>query len=553
MSFFYVIENMADMIVWSLVLQLIIERQLSSLTIDIDADSSHLATTGQPVHFIVSMVTTSRSNRSLQVWYGDGHSDVVSLADTNSPRLVLAGNGKEMEIIASYGEGCRLLVDFQYVYEVEGLYRPKVAVFEDGLYDRIDKVDEKERTHVLNNYSKFELQFDESFGEYETDELNSDEPELGVIGNLTGELEADILVLSEITAIRVYTSHVARCEEPLEIKSQISSTLNVTFYWTIERIIDNDAIVQHKENFYNVDEDLESVENSETDLVLIFDKNTTEENLVYMFAHVGAYVVTVKARNAVSSIIGSIDVVVQCPIEGLVAKCSDEYIRTGAELVCYARVQRGSNVIFHWSIEGIETKSYTQFENHTSTIGHRFKSSGIYDITLRAMNNISKSYFEVESAINVQDPIRRIKVVKKSPNLVGYVTKILAFYEPKCCGLYSLDVEFDFDFGDGREYYPCNDQVCFDSCNDRYCLSQAGYVFQQTGTHEVTVFAYNEVSEITLIVEVEIFNGLDNVTVLVVDMPIAGSLTRFMVMENGQYIHFNSFSSVINCNNLEIH
>ncbi|XP_053374214.1 polycystin-1-like [Mercenaria mercenaria] len=524
---------------------LVIQRQFSNLTIDLHPASEDIVAVDQPVHFIVSLITTSRSNRSLQVWYGEGHSNIVSLADTKSPRLVLAGNGKEMEIIASYGEGCRLLVEFYYTYKTEGVYKPKVAVYEnrklkdpDRHFHDSNKEEGQQIKHLPEADTVLERSRSESAESFEHAAVagvgDDSDKKIGaeylekLNNDLSEELGRGILVLSEIFGARIHTARVARCEEPLEINLLVSSVLNISIHWHIYRIADEYVDDEGTNiDMYDVEEYSENVIPEEKDLVLFLEKKTSETSLVYVFQQVGAYFIRARVRNAISSIETSFDVIVQCPIEELTATCFDEYIESGAELTCAATVQRGSDIVFHWSIEGIETKTYTQFENHTSVVRHRFKSSGIYDISLQAMNNVSKGYFEVETPVHVQDPIKSIKVLKKSPNLLGNLTEVLAIYQPKCC-LYYLDVEFEFDFGLGRENYALN------NCDEQLCWGQAGHIFYETGTHEVIVYAYNDVSQISKTVEVQIYAELDDITVDVLGEPVAGSPTRFVVLQNGK-------------------
>ena len=498
------------------------------------------------MHFLVSVITTSRSNRSLQVWYGDHHSNIVSLADTTSPRLVLEGDGKDMEIIASYGEGCRLLVEFYYTYRTEGIFKPSVAVFKDkDIYDisakRRDSVDVgKDETqldiiHTQRVHSEFDMivelyEYSRDPGHVDKEEKIKVQDEHVDNADLSEDLSRNILVLSKLTGARIYTSRVARCNELVEMNLLIPSVLNVSVHWHIYRIVDDIDDSEEMLPTESTDENisLSEVTDNSKDLVLYFDKKTQDTSLVYMLKQVGAYLITVEVRNAISNAKTSFDVFVQCPIEGLTASCSRVFIPRGSELECMATVQRGSDIVFHWYIEGIETNTYTQFENHTSVVRHVFKSSGIYDISLQATNNVSKSYYEVESPVHVQNRIKNIKVLKESPNLLGNVTEFLGIYQPKCCGLYYLNVEFDFDFGYGREKNEVND------CDDRLCWGKARHIFNQVGTHKVTVYAYNDVSQVSKIVHVQIYPALDNITVEVVGDPVAGSPARFVVLQNGK-------------------
>ena len=111
-------------------LQIVVSRRLSDLSIDLDPRSGSIATTDTPLWYTISMVTTSRDNLYLLVWYGDGRNNFVSLSDTDGPALILSGNGKDMEIVADYGDGCELMVEFSYLYAVEGLFKPRVAIFD---------------------------------------------------------------------------------------------------------------------------------------------------------------------------------------------------------------------------------------------------------------------------------------------------------------------------------------------------------------------------------------------------------------------------------------
>lgn len=521
--------------------QLVVQKQFGNLTFDLDPASDHIAAIGQPMHFILSLLTTSRKDRSLQVWYGNGQSNTVLLEDAKSPRLILTGDGKEMEIIASYGEGCRLWVEFQYTYDTEGLYRPKIAVFEN-----------KEQIEEEKDLEKFEgavassdvtaNQLTMNYGLYKYSPSTTQESNnVGSppVDGLNEELETELLVLSEISDARIRTFRVARCQEPQEIRLLVSSVLNVSVHWHIYRIVDDDGFETRADSYlYESNEytdnklsDNKSSDNKlsdESDLILVYEEQSSMTTIVFTFAQVGDYIVKATIHNAISSLETMFDILVQCPIENMVANCTDEFVQTGAYVTCSASVQKGSDMVFYWSIEGIMLETYTQFENHTSSVRHRFKLPGVYDISVQARNNISESYFEVETPVRVQDAIKIVKVLKKPAYLIGTFAEVWAIYELKYIGLYDLDVNFGFDFGLGRENYGHG------RCDESQCWEQAGYVFEETGTHELIVYAHNHVSEIAVTTEVHIFAGLDNITVLATEDTAAGNPVRFVVLQNGK-------------------
>lgn len=108
---------------------MVVPKVLTDLEIMLHPDSLPVATINDSVNFVVSVLTTSRVHYVLELHYGDTNKDVVPIQDTNTSGLVLHGNGKDMDIIASYGEGCRLVVEFQYMYAREGSYKPSVTIF----------------------------------------------------------------------------------------------------------------------------------------------------------------------------------------------------------------------------------------------------------------------------------------------------------------------------------------------------------------------------------------------------------------------------------------
>lgn len=479
------------------------DRQLRDLTIDLDTASSSLASVGEQIQFIVSMVTTSRYNHSLQVWYGDGKNNIFSLTDTDSPKLVLAGDGKEMDIVASYGEGCQLLVEFQYGYNTRGYYKPKVALYRDASDDYLG-LDEFNDTNnmMLNENASITLQAD-----------------------LVQELNSSILVLPELTDLIIYAPSVLACKDEAEIQVHLPTTFNVSIQWTIYKVINEMNEFDSDTSTVNADIGDRHVDYMD-DFHIILGKSNSDTKLNYVFNQTGMYLINVKAGNAISSVENEVYLFVQCPIYGLQAKCMDDIIVTGEELICYAQVEHGSHVEFQWDVIGEDTMSFIQSENYTSIFHHRFTKPGVYDIELNASNHINSTIILVKSSIFVEDIITDFKVLMHSRHLVGKLIDIIALYEKP--NIYTLPVRFLWNS------MPCDNDPCRQACYDEMCVAKNFFVFHTTGIHNVTIQAYNGVSNLTKVVEIETFPGLDNVEVELVNIPTVYSPTRFLMKENGR-------------------
>ena len=449
---------------------MVIARVLKDLELILHPDSNPVTSTNDPIDFIVSVTTTSRSNIFLKVDYGDNVTNIVPIKDTNTSGLVLHGDGKEMDIIANYGEGCRLMVEFQYLYKAEGNFKPVIT--------------------IIKNSSDVVLLHD-----------FEEEKEI-VLAGLYTELKDDILVLKEINVVRIESERVSKCNQNAEFILQYVPIFNLSVFWTIATLDDETDVV--------IDEIL-----------------SASLYLAYKFGIAGAYTVSAEVSNALSSAHVTTNIVIQCPVKGLMVTCSEEFIPTGGELNCIAEVESGTNVAFLWLLEGPVDSTYVFYENYTSVLRTKLSNAGVYDITVHAANNVSTSYLEVEPSIEVQDPIDHIIVYKVSRTLLGNTTDFVGVYHPTNRHV-NYYCSFDFDFGEGRKNIPNT------ICEDWRCYVRTSYLFPTPGYHKVLVYAYNEVSEAVEEVEVWIIPGLDKITANIIEMPVVGQPVRFLLKENGR-------------------
>lgn len=497
------------------------------------------------MHFVVSMETTSRQNRYLQVWYGDGHSNTVSLEDTESPKLVLLGNGKEMEIVASYGEGCNLTVEFQYIYEIEGAFNAKAEVYEsiEGICNKhdIEETEENLEDQGARYLDPDLFSFEYSEWEEESQEENCRKK------NIEAELHRDILVLQEIKGVKIHSARMGKCDSMFTIQAEVLSRVNISFHWTIHRITEDGTELNEPDRdddiFFNLfNDELETEKelpvDTSNDLELIVEKDTLEPGLNIHFDKYGMYVVTVTVENALSKAEGSTNFVIQCPILGLYASCSELTIPTNSYLDCEATIDEGSDVNFQWfivvksekSVERIEKVNYDNFEG-SSILQYKVTKPRNFELAVIAQNNVSDKIFS-NLAISVQEPVKNAKVLKNSDTLLGNETPFAIIYlyprNGQSVSLYN-QLQFGYDFGNGFQWteHGCRDE-------NEFCYAQTRHTFETAGKHNVQVFVSNDVSEYTETVEVWVLRGLEEVTAEVVGKAVAGQPTRFIVLEDGK-------------------
>ena len=471
---------------------MVVPKVLKDLEIQLHPDSLPMATINDSVNFIVSVLTSTRVDYVMELVYGDNNKDVIPIKDTNTSGLVLHGDGKDMDIIASYGEGCILVVEFQYMFAREGSFKPSITIHKNKPFSPDENVGaDKENKREVNKNSVKENNLPEKYDK------------------LYAELEQDIFIVQEIAGLRLESERIAKCYADTKFTLQFASEFNLTVIWTIHALDDNE------------------------DDVLLDEISLNSLHLIYKFTIAGAYLVTAKATNIMSAASVSTNIMIQCPLKGLTVTCQEDFIQTDNTIECKAEVISGTDIVFFWLLEGPEEfeSKHVFYENYTSVLKTRLTIPGMYDIRVHAGNNISSSFYDIEPPIIVLDPIDNIIVYKTSKTLLGNLTEIGAVYKPSNNHV-NYDCNFDFDFGDGRKH------IVDTVCEGWNCYVWTSHRFATPGKHKVLVYGYNEISEVVEEVEVWIIPGLDNVTVDVLEPAVAGQPVRFIVKENGKLYIF---------------
>ncbi|KAH3720585.1 hypothetical protein DPMN_063485 [Dreissena polymorpha] len=479
------------------------------------------------------MVTTSRTNRFLQVTYGDGHSSKVSLKDTTTPRLVIEGSDQEMDIIASYGDSCTLSLKFYYIYHNEGHFEVNVSVFDGADVNSKKKcygLKDLEKSSALENLNTDgQNAANSSPCSKKIDNADVKLQDKNVIEGMQSDVdyklearfERKILVLNEIAGVKLRGQRLSICGAEVQFQVQMNSKLNVSVHWSIYKMKSEDP-----DSYHEVEANLSNIVDGE-DLEIIEDFLTTATDLFYRIQNEGSYLVHVTASNTLSEAEAVTNVEVQCPIEGLKAVCSSHYLMTGEAIQCAAKVLAGSDVVFRWMVE-LANDKFANIEG--DRLSFVFNHSWIYSFIAIAMNNVSRQSYEIVN-VYVQDEItsRDVHVLKMPHTLLGNETALAVVYQPAFVGVNFNELHFELDFGNGRVSPAIVEE-------DPRCYVQVRYKFSTPGVHQVLVYVYNQVSEYVENITVWVHSDLQSITMETRQVVFAGSPTRFYILRNGKLI-----------------
>ena len=539
------------------------DRILANLTLTIDSRQNQVTVLGNPAHFTVAMVTTSRSDRYLHIAYGDGHDNIVSLADTESSQLVVTGNGQEMEIVASYGEGCYLKLEFMYNYRSEGVYKPKVEVFEEngGYKNVVEKFDSSDVSLIkgLEDARNENNLIDQG---HDSDEIRIKDKRAKITKREARKgsevLEASymnsVLVVSELNGLKMSGPRVARCGEEVMFQIHGASLMNTTIQWVVSRVgvssghggearqVAVDRLIQQCKTSGRTVKDVEAEEKESVTIVESFTSTSTEFHYRYMYA--GAYTVTAVLNNPVSESRASASLSVQCPIVGLNFTCPKE-VKVGDKVVCHASVKQGTDMTFIWRLDDEKVVFVDGQNKSMSVFKYIFPFSDLYEIGVHAHNNVSKEISEEIVFIMVKEPIKAssVSIVRPPHMLVGNLTMFAIYHPAKSDSggyyYYTINLEgivFEFDFGNGRVEMQTRDS--YDKNNNPVRFSGIAYAFSKPGLKTVTVYVSNSVSQYSETVEVEVHESLHSLSVVQVGPAVVGRPVRFQVYKNGKVFMF---------------
>ncbi|KAK3108147.1 hypothetical protein FSP39_002005 [Pinctada imbricata] len=219
----------------------------------------------------------------------------------------------------------------------------------------------------------------------------------------------------------------------------------------------------------------------------MLNKTSADTHLHYRFTSSGVYHITVEAKNLISRVRATSHVTVQVPIINAFVSCGHvTYISTGEEIECISDIFEGTDARFEWSFQnpGAGKVAGVRHDELTSVANHTYHRPGQYNISVVVHNEISKATALLPSLLNVLDPITCVAIQSSGPTKFG---NPVHFMVTICQG---TNVRLEFDFGLGRQKHGYE---LYDIPGEFY----SSYDFKEPGIHDVTIFAYNRVSEVS--------------------------------------------------------
>jgi hypothetical protein len=260
--------------------------------------------------------------------------------------------------------------------------------------------------------------------------------------------------------------------------------------------------------------------------VVIENKSTTDPYLVYSFSELGLYYVHCIASNSMGNITARTSIEVEEPINGHWLSCGEELtVRTDQPINCFSKVTYGSNVEFSWTIfnDYFLVSAAISNDNLTSSALIVFEQPGKYNITVFACNSVSNTVVSLDKLMTVEIPISYVIILQKEPNILGKTTDM------KIITSQSTDtgIQLEFDFGKGRVHY----NYSYEISNSAYYLE---YLFDEAGIHDVAVYAFNGVSEVTSSVEVIVEHSVDQLEIMMYRAPAVTVPAIFILKTEGK-------------------
>ncbi|XP_071112058.1 polycystin-1-like protein 1 isoform X2 [Haliotis cracherodii] len=319
------------------------------------------------------------------------------------------------------------------------------------------------------------------------------------VGYLKMALRQDLIIQNELSGPRLqFEEFVMVNRTALFLLYFTKSSVNLSVVWTI---FDREKSVV--DNF-----------------------TTSHAQLYYNFTEAGQYELSVTASNRINSVSTVKKILAQTVISGLSITCHPHiYVRRGQEITCTAEIDSGSLVTFEWNFKDMTASKKTD-GNLKSTVAHSFHQDGVYYVSVMASNYISRMIAHLEQPVYVEQEIKSVDIFSQD-QLVNQ--KGLFFIRPAC----KCQVNVQFDFGEGRRNYD------MDSTLDPYIYR--AYNFTSPGVYNVTVFAFNNISNASNSLQVRVYNPVRRFNIQLQGHAIKGLPTVFVAKSEGQILNRKEF------------
>lgn len=375
-------------------------------------------------------------------------------------------------------------------------------------------LEDSNSTDLSINISHLETSIVSSYGEkgcmlvfqfnHKFKDEGSYKPEFHVHTNknvsLTAELDSVVTVVNRLEGACLQFDPVAAVNQTVEITLDLAvQSLNMSIAWVIQD--------DYRENIANV--------------------LTTDPYLQFTFMKSGSYLIKCYASNIMGGVNASKLIHVQNPVSGIDLICDEHLVmKVGQVSTCSATITEGTNPEFYWKV----SDDYDQVsvsvasDNMTSDATITYDRPGNFNITVIVKNNISRHIQSYDHLVTIQTPITYVIIKQKEPNRAGEKSELKIITSQRS----NKDIELEFDFGQGRVQY----NFTYEVSRNAYYLD---YVFNEAGVHNVTVFAFNDVSMVTSGIDVMVEEPIDRLEIKMDRAPSLGVPAVFVLKTEGKF------------------
>ena len=325
-------------------------------------------------------------------------------------------------------------------------------------------------------------------------------PSLSVSNNVTElhtHLRHTIEVLNQLQHAQLHGPTAAELNQLVNLSvTFVTSSLNISYFWSIIN-------AQHKE-VYNI--------------------TTPQPTISHRFAKPGSHSVRVRATNRHGSVSATLDINVQIRLVNLslaLVPRGTNAVATRRMVTFLANLSAGSDVKFEWNFNDPHNgNTVIADQNLTSQANHTFLVSGRYPISVTARNLINQLITVLPNPLHVQDPILSLDVDVASPVILGSISQFTATVAT------GSSVHFDIDLGQGRQRMT----------NTSAYRAHISHEFPSIGSYNVTVHAFNNVSQLHEVVTVDVQEGITDVLITQYIRGVKNEPSIFVARFNGLYL-----------------
>ena len=312
---------------------------------------------------------------------------------------------------------------------------------------------------------------------------------LNAHSNIQKHLVTKLVIQNRLQTVTLIHPHAAALGSPVTFTVNFGTrSVSTHFHWTVE--VDGGQQVNFTSN---------------------------QPVLTHTFSHCGVHQVAVIASNRINSVTVTSSVTVEVPLDGVTLTTPTRSVELGEARGFHAAVTAGSDLGFKWDFDDSgETQIVSG--NMTSVASHLFSRAGDYNVSVTVTNMLDSVTVYLPHLVSVQEPVSGLTLTCSSPTLLANATTFVTTVAQ------GSHLKFQFHFGTEIEKIAMT--------NNRSVTAR--HKFPDTGSYEVTVQAFNDVSEESRKVSVIVQAAVPPVSIETTPATVKGEHTPFYALLNGE-------------------